>query len=236
MAGQTLTVAQSETRPRKSAEENPTRRAGLDAKRLMDTILGAVALLFSLPVLGFCMLIIRLSSRGPGLLRQVRLGKDGRPFTMYKLRTMHHDAEAMTGAVWATDDDPRVIPVCRWMRRSHVDELPQLLNVLAGQMSLVGPRPERPEIADRLSEHHEDTHERLAVRPGITGLAQLRCGYDTTHEQFRHKLDADLEYIRTYCWWRDLAIIVRTVPCFLGCEKDGKAPTVAMRGDQRASR
>jgi len=180
------------------------------AKEVLDILLGAIALVLCLPLLVVCGLIVKLSSRGPVLFSQVRAGKDGRPFRMFKLRTMRTDAEAGSGAVWAADRDPRVIPACRWMRRSHVDELPQLLSVIKGEMSLVGPRPERPEILAELEKVYPDVRKRLAVRPGITGLAQIRNGYDTSVEAFRKKLAADLEYIEHQSWANELKILAAT--------------------------
>jgi len=113
--------------------------------------------------------------------------------------------------VWAAENDDRVMPRCRWMRRSHVDELPQLFNVIKGEMSLVGPRPERPDIMNKLKRAYPLACLRLAVRPGITGLAQIRNGYDTGPESFRRKLQADLEYIAGRRWSMELSILVRTL-------------------------
>jgi lipopolysaccharide/colanic/teichoic acid biosynthesis glycosyltransferase len=180
-------------------------------KEICDVVVGFVAFLLALPVIGVCALIIKLSSKGPVFFTQTRAGKGGSPFTIYKLRTMHRGAEDDTGAVWAADNDPRIIRACRWMRRSHVDELPQLINVIRGEMSLVGPRPERPEILAELAATYPNVHDRLAVRPGITGLAQIRNGYDTSVEGFRHKLEADLEYIRTRKWTLEVRILITTL-------------------------
>lgn len=191
------------------------------AKRLTDFVLGLAALLVFLPLMVFCALLIKLISSGPVIYCQDRCGKDGKVFRMYKFRTMSPDAEAETGPVWADDDDPRVLPACRWMRQSHVDELPQLVNVLLGQMSLVGPRPERPDILEDLALSYPNTPKRLAVLPGITGLAQIRWKYDNVRESFSHKLRIDLEYIRKRSWWYDLYIIVATVPKFMNIQ----APT-----------
>jgi len=180
------------------------------AKEVADIVLGFLAFVLCLPVLLVCAAIVKLSSSGPVLYRQQRVGKDGRPFKMYKLRTMYANAEAASGAVWAASGDPRVMPACRWMRGSHVDELPQLINVIRGDMSLVGPRPERPEILSQLEKTYPDVRRRLAVRPGITGLAQVRNGYDTTVEAFRAKLAADLEYIERRNWSAEFRIMAAT--------------------------
>ena len=184
------------------------------AKEVFDILAGSLALIVFLPVMALCAAIIKLTSRGPLIYRQVRVGKDGEPFTMLKFRTMYADAEAATGAVWAADNDPRVIPACRWMRRSHVDELPQLINVVRGDMSLIGPRPERPEILAELEKQYPDVRRRLGVRPGITGLAQIRNGYDTTVEAFREKLKADLEYLERRNWLTEFRILAATVTKF----------------------
>ena len=184
------------------------------AKEVFDIVVGFFILIFALPVIGFCAVIIKLSSRGPIFHKQIRLGQDGMPFTLYKLRTMHEGAETASGAVWAENNDPRVIRTCQWMRSSHVDELPQLINVMRGEMSLVGPRPERPEILAELEATYPDVSKRLAVRPGITGLAQIRNGYDTTVEAFRHKLEADLEYINRRRWATEFRILANTLKKF----------------------
>jgi lipopolysaccharide/colanic/teichoic acid biosynthesis glycosyltransferase len=176
----------------------------------MDVVLAMVLLVLSAPLLGLCAVMIKLGSRGPVFYSQVRVGRQGRLFTIYKLRTMYVDAERGTGAVWAKKGDSRVVPVCRWMRHSHVDELPQLVNVLRGDMSLVGPRPERPEILRELRRHYPYLDRRLAVRPGITGLAQIRNGYDSDVEGFRRKLEADLEYIANRRWSLEFWILFRT--------------------------
>jgi len=186
------------------------RRYFLISKEVMDIIIGAVALVLSLPVMALCVVIIKLSSRGPVLFSQVRLGQHGRPFKICKFRTMYLDAEEDTGAVWAKGNDPRIIAACRWMRISHMDELPQLFQVVSGVMSLVGPRPERPEILAELEKHYPNVRHRLDVKPGLTGLAQVRNGYDSSVEGFRHKLDSDLEYINRMCWAVDLKILAMT--------------------------
>jgi lipopolysaccharide/colanic/teichoic acid biosynthesis glycosyltransferase len=186
------------------------RRYYLISKEVMDIIVGAIALVIFLPVMAVCAAIIKLSSRGPVLFSQVRLGQHGRPFKIYKFRTMYIDAEKSTGAVWAKGNDPRVIPACRWMRFSHMDELPQLIQIVTGVMSLVGPRPERPEIMAKLEKTYPAVRRRLEVKPGLTGLAQIRNGYDSSVEGFRHKLESDIEYINRMCWAVDLKILAMT--------------------------
>jgi lipopolysaccharide/colanic/teichoic acid biosynthesis glycosyltransferase len=184
------------------------------AKEVADIVLGFIAFVLCLPALAVCAAIIKLSSSGPVFYQQQRVGKGGKLFKMYKLRTMYTNAESASGAVWAARSDPRVLPACRWMRRSHVDELPQIINVIRGNMSLVGPRPERPEILTELEKTYPDVRKRLAVRPGITGLAQVRNGYDTTVDAFRSKLAADLEYIERRNWSTEFRIIAATVGKF----------------------
>lgn len=184
------------------------------AKEIFDIVAGSVLLVLALPVLAVCALIVKLSSRGPALFSQTRVGQDGKPFRMYKLRTMYTDAESASGAVWAAKGDPRVVPTCRWIRRCHADELPQLINVVRGDMSLVGPRPERLEILKELEKVYPEIRKRLSVRPGITGLAQVRNGYDTSVDAFRDKLRADLEYIERRNWSTELRILTATLTKF----------------------
>ena len=185
------------------------------AKEVVDVVLGAIALVLALPLIGFCALIIKLRSKGPVFYRQTRVGKGGRLFNMIKLRTMFVDAESDGDVKWAEDNDPRIVPGCRWMRRSHVDELPQLINVIKGEMSLVGPRPERPEIVAELDKVCPDFNKRHMVRPGITGLAQIRNGYEATVEGSMRKLKADMEYIENRRWTTELRIMCATLKKFV---------------------
>ncbi len=184
-------------------------------KELLDLVGGGFALLVFAPVMALCALLIKIwDPAGPALYRQVRVGLNGKLFTIYKLRTMYVDAEAHGKAVRAGEDDPRVIPVCRWMRQSHVDELPQLVNILRGEMSLVGPRPERPELFEELSREVPDFEKRLAVKPGLTGLAQIKNGYDTDTQSVRRKLQMDLEYINNMSLKMELRLLVATFAKF----------------------
>jgi len=187
------------------------RRYFLISKEVMDIVVGAVALVVALPMMAICALVIKLSSRGPVLFSQVRRCQHSRTFKIYKFRTMYLDAEKATGAVWAKGNDPRIIPACRWMRISHMDELPQLFQIVTGVMSLVGPRPERPEIFEKLEKRYPSIRRRLEVKPGLTGLAQIRNGYDASVEGFRHKLDSDIEYINRMCWGVDIKILLMTL-------------------------
>ncbi len=181
------------------------------AKGFADRVAAVMLGILLAPIMLVCVIIIRLSSPGKALIVQDRLGLNGKLFKMYKLRTMTPNAEADTGAVRAAENDHRVIPACRWMRRSHLDEIPQLINVLRGEMSLVGPRPERPEIAEVIYGYLPEFRHRLQVRPGITGLAQVRNGYDTCEDAVKRKLQYDLEYIRRRSWWLEVAILAATL-------------------------
>ncbi len=184
-------------------------------KRFLDT-LGAVLLLVpGLPLILVLAIITKLTSKGPAIFSQVRVGKDGRVFTMYKIRTMVQDAEAQSGAVWATKKDPRVTFLGRILRRLHLDELPQLLNVLRGEMVLVGPRPERPEFVDLLEAKVPGYMLRLRVPPGVTGLAQLNLPADRNLDDVRRKLALDLEYIENASLGFDLRLILGTVCRFV---------------------
>ena len=177
-------------------------------KAILDRTLAALLLVPGLPIIGLLVLLVRLTSRGPGIYRQVRLGHCGRRFVMYKLRTMRHDAEAASGPIWTTQArDPRVTPVGRLLRRVHLDELPQLLNILKGEMSLVGPRPERPEFVHVLAEAVPDYRSRLSVLPGVTGLAQLNLPPDSDLTSVRRKLVLDREYLEQAGLWLDVRIL-----------------------------
>jgi len=184
-------------------------------KELFDVVGGSLLLLAFSPVMLVAALLIKLSDpSGPVIFRQVRVGLDGRLFTMYKLRSMYMDAEARGGAVWCGKNDPRIIPAARWMRKSHVDELPQLVNIIRGDMSLVGPRPERPELFEDLQREMPNYTDRLAVKPGLTGLAQIRNGYDTDIEAARRKLALDLQYIRELSLGKDFRLLLATFSKF----------------------
>jgi lipopolysaccharide/colanic/teichoic acid biosynthesis glycosyltransferase len=179
------------------------------AKASVDFLL---AVLLALPVAAAVALVaiaVKLTSRGPVIYTQTRLGKHGRPFRIYKIRTMYVDSE-VAGPRWATVRDPRVTPIGGFLRRSHIDELPQLMNILRGEMSVVGPRPERPEFVVQLEKALPRYRERLAVRPGVTGLAQVQLPPDTDLESVRRKLACDLCYIDRMSLWLDLRIIACT--------------------------
>jgi lipopolysaccharide/colanic/teichoic acid biosynthesis glycosyltransferase len=179
-------------------------------KPALDFLVALALLLPAALVILVCAVLVRLTSRGPAFYSQVRLGRDGRPFRIYKLRTMAHDCEEASGARWATPGDPRVTRLGRFLRRTHLDELPQLWNVLKGDMSLVGPRPERPELVPGLEQAVPGYHDRLLVRPGITGLAQVQLPPDTDLDSVRLKLTYDLLYIRRVSLWLDLRLLAGT--------------------------
>jgi exopolysaccharide biosynthesis polyprenyl glycosylphosphotransferase len=172
-------------------------------------------IILSAPFMLLTAIAVRLSSPGPVLYRQVRVGMDGVPFTLFKFRSMRADAEAETGAIWASKDDPRVTPVGRIIRRIRFDELPQLFNVLRGEMSIVGPRPERPEFVKALSEQIPYYRQRHCVRPGITGWAQINYKYGDTLEDTITKLEYDLYYIKNMSLGLDSYIIFHTVKAML---------------------
>jgi len=180
------------------------------AKRTLDLIVALPALVLLMPFFFLLSLAICVDSPGPPLYSQVRLGRKLRPFRIYKFRTMADCAEQWTGPVWAASDDPRVTNLGRLLRRWHLDELPQLVNVIRGEMSLVGPRPERPTIARELECQVRGYLRRNSVLPGITGLAQIRSGYDSSVHTVRRKLRYDLIYIRRRCLLLDLAILFAT--------------------------
>jgi len=179
-------------------------------KRGMDIFLSIFGLTVTSPVLAVAAALIKLDSPGPIVYQQNRVGRGGRIFKIFKLRTMSADAEKGTGAVWAKRNDPRVTRIGRFLRKSRIDEIPQLLNVLEGSMSIVGPRPERPEMVRDLKELICDYEKRLLVKPGITGLAQVVYKYDETIEDVKKKIKYDLLYIRKKCLLTDLSILVQT--------------------------
>jgi lipopolysaccharide/colanic/teichoic acid biosynthesis glycosyltransferase len=180
------------------------------AKRALDFSFSLILLLLVLPVLMLIGLLVKLTSRGPVLYTQTRTGKGGQPYTIFKIRTMVHDCESKTGARWACAGDTRITLLGRLLRRTHMDELPQLWNVLRGEMSLVGPRPERPEFVVQLERVFPDYRKRLLVLPGITGLAQIQLPADMDLESVRRKLVYDLYYVERRTLWLDVRIIFIT--------------------------
>ncbi|MBI4421519.1 MAG: sugar transferase [Gemmatimonadetes bacterium] len=202
-------------------------------RRALNVAVAVIGIAVTLPLMLLIAAAIKLTSRGPVLFRQTRVGLDrrrpgalsgntrrhveygGTPFTIYKFRTMYEDRTRTGEQVWALPDDKRVTPVGRVLRRFRLDELPQLLNVLRGEMNVVGPRPEQPNLALSLRELVDGYQLRQAVLPGITGLAQTRLSYDRTLEDVRRKVRLDLEYIERQSALEDLKIMLRTLPVML---------------------
>jgi lipopolysaccharide/colanic/teichoic acid biosynthesis glycosyltransferase len=191
-------------------KDGPRRRWYIPAKLAMEWLAALLALVVCSPLIGLMALLTRITSPGPAFYTQIRAGRGGRPFTMVKIRTMRCDSEAKTGPVWCGADDNRVTRLGRFLRETHLDELPQLINVLQGKMSLIGPRPERPEIIDRIERSLPRYHERLLLRPGLTGLAQVQRPPDADLEDVRKKLVYDLYYVREVSPMMDLRVAVST--------------------------
>jgi len=205
--------------------------------RAINVTLAIIGLILAFPLMVLCGLIIKLTSPGPVFYSQARVGLDrrtqaraaathdsydrrsrnlgGRPFMIFKFRTMRTDAESQIGAVWASPGDARVTKIGKLMRTYRIDELPQLINVLRGDMNIVGPRPERPSIFVRLSDDIADYSLRQRARPGITGWAQVNNSYDTSLDDVRRKVRYDLEYLQRQGVGEDLRIMARTVPVML---------------------
>jgi lipopolysaccharide/colanic/teichoic acid biosynthesis glycosyltransferase len=188
-------------------------------KAFFDVLAAAVLLVATAPVILLAMGLIRLTSRGPAIYRQTRLGLFGRSFTIYKLRTMSHNCESATGPRWALPNDPRITRLGWILRRLHIDELPQLWNILRGDMSLIGPRPERPEIIVGLRGDIPGYDRRLLVRPGVTGFAQVFLPPDTSTDDVRRKLVYDRFYLRHRGAWLDARILWLTVLKCLGLQR-----------------
>ncbi|MGQ0764524.1 MAG: sugar transferase [Gemmatimonadota bacterium] len=203
------------------------------SSRFLNVAVAGTGLLLSLPFLVVAAVLIKLTSRGPILYSQTRVGMDrrwretlamkerrnddlgGQVYTIFKLRTMKVDAERFSGAVWAQENDPRVTRLGRFLRKYRIDEIPQLWNVIRGDMNIVGPRPERPSIAARLRRDIPDYRFRNRVKPGLTGLAQINQRYDACLEDVRMKVKWDIAYIERQSLWTDIVIMLRTVPSIL---------------------
>lgn len=185
------------------------------ARRLVSILVSLVLLILTLPLLPLIALAIKLTSPGSVLYRQKRVGRNGIIFVCYKFRTMRADAEADMGATWASDEDPRITPLGRFLRRVRLDELPQLWNVLRGDMAFVGPRPERPEFVESLASKLPYYQLRHIIRPGITGWAQVNYGYGASVEEAKEKLRYDLYYIKHLSLSLDLLIVFQTIKIVL---------------------
>ncbi|MFA6468663.1 MAG: sugar transferase [Bacteroidota bacterium] len=180
------------------------------AKRLTDIIVSLLILTFSSPIWIFAAIAIRINSPGPLVYSQERVGKNGKLFRMHKFRSMYQDAESRTGPVWATTNDPRITSVGKFLRKTRLDEIPQFYDVLRGYMSLVGPRPERPHFVELLSKEIPLYKRRLTVKPGITGWAQIKQGYDTSIDDVKSKVRYDLFYIENMSFRMDIKILLMT--------------------------
>lgn len=180
-------------------------------KRILDFIISVTVLAVMLPLILVISILIRMTSKGPAIYSQERVGKKGRVFTMYKFRTMRMDAEAETGPTWARENDPRITKLGAWLRKTRLDEIPQFYNVLKGEMSLVGPRPERPYFVDQFKNEIPMYTRRLRVRPGITGWAQVKWKYDSSLDDVKEKTKYDLFYVENMSLRMDFKILINTV-------------------------
>ena len=197
-----------------SSDLGPRPRS-LQLQSMYSFVIAAIGLVIAAPIMLLVALAVRITSKGPVLFRQTRVGLNGKPFTIYKFRSMRVDAEAKTGAVWAVKNDPRVTPIGKYLRILRLDELPQILNVLRGEMSIVGPRPERPEFVQTLSEIIPFYRQRHSVKPGITGWAQINYKYGETIDDAIVKLEYDLYYIKNLTLSLDMYIIFHTLKAML---------------------
>jgi lipopolysaccharide/colanic/teichoic acid biosynthesis glycosyltransferase len=210
-------------RPKKQATvsvREPIRPLGYawygPCKAVLDFSLALLLLIVLAPVILLTALLVRATSRGPAFYTQTRVGRDGRLFTIFKIRTMIDNCESLTGPRWSIPGDPRVTPIGQFLRRTHLDELPQLFNVIRGDMSLIGPRPERPEFTAKLERALPAYPERLRIRPGVTGLAQIHLPGDTSLASVRMKLAYDLFYIQQLSPGLEARILFCTVLRVLG--------------------
>lgn len=191
------------------------RRLSGIAKRLFDIAASSILLFFTAPIILLFAVLVKLESKGPAFYRQTRVGLFGQPYSVLKLRSMRTDAESSGKAVWAQKNDDRVTAVGRFIRKVRIDELPQTWNVLKGEMSFVGPRPERPEFVADLEQQLSYYAERHMVKPGITGWAQINYPYGASIEDSRHKLEYDLYYAKNYTPFLDLLILLQTIRVIL---------------------
>lgn len=191
-------------------------RMYLGIRRGAEWLFALLLLVLTGPLMLAAALAVKLTSRGPAFYTQVRIGRDGKPFTILKLRSMIHQCESLTGPRWCIPGDPRITPVGYFLRMTHIDELPQLINVLMGQMSLIGPRPERPEFVYQLDRAIPGYRWREKVAPGITGLAQVQLAPETEVEAVRTKVAYDLYYLQRLGFWLDVKILGATLTRLLG--------------------
>lgn len=179
--------------------------------RILDILLSLSGLTIGIPLIIIFGVLVKLEDGGPIIYKQERLGKDGKMFNLYKIRSMRIDAEKF-GVQWAQNNDPRVLRVGKFIRKTRIDEIPQLFNILKGDMSIVGPRPERPMFTMQFNEEIEGFINRLVVKPGLTGLAQVNGGYEMTPEE---KLEWDVKYIENRSNLLDIKIILKTIKIIL---------------------
>lgn len=194
-------------------------------KGVLDYVLAILIAVPALPVMAACMVLVKLTSRGPAVYSQSRVGRGGRVFTIYKIRSMYHECEKLTGIQWSVKGDRRITPVGRVLRVLHLDELPQLWNVLIGDMSLIGPRPERPEIVDDLAVTLGRGYDiRHAIKPGLTGFAQIHLPPDSSVRTAKNKLVYDRYYVARMGLWMDLKILFLTALKVVGLKKLYRRP------------
>ena len=222
-----LSEAELITRYDAEATVCPTRYCR--SKRWLDLALAVVLAIPILAVVVMLVWLVRRTSMGPGIFRQKRVGLHGRVFTIYKIRSMYMDAEQQLGPTWAAVDDPRVTPIGYWLRKLHLDELPQIINVLKGDMSFVGPRPERPEFVSLLCNDIDGYMNRLAVRPGVTGLAQIVLPPDSGWESARSKQLLDIEYIQHGNLLLDVRMLSATALRILGVKGEWAIKLLRLR-------
>lgn len=184
-------------------------------KRALDLATACALLPVAFPLCIVVSVLVKMEDGGPVIFRQWRVGRNGVLFKLRKFRSMRVDAEAETGPTWAQDDDPRVTRLGRWIRALRIDEIPQVWNVLRGEMSFVGPRPERPEFVQTLSASIPFYDQRHAIRPGITGWAQVNLPYEATVDNARQKLEYDLYYLKNFWTGMDVSILLRTIKLVL---------------------
>ncbi len=197
----------------------PAAGIGVRVKAAADFLLALAAMIPALPLMAVCGLLVRMTSRGPAFYTQTRVGLNGKIFTLYKIRTMVHECESLTGPRWCMPGDPRITPVGRILRRLHLDELPQLVNILKGEMSLVGPRPERPEIVKKLRNVVPGYDRRHTVKPGLTGFAQIHLPPDSCIRSVKNKLVYDLFYIRHRSFAFEMKMLLGTFLKLLGLKR-----------------
>ncbi|WP_353620942.1 sugar transferase [Rhodopirellula sp. JC639] len=204
-------TANCQSRPRRSPRVSPAHPVYFPIKHCCERLFAACLLILVSPLILVLIALVRLTSKGPGIYRQERVGLNRCTFDVFKLRTMYQDAEADGQAKWSQKGDPRITSLGRFLRRTHLDELPQLWNVVTGDMSLTGPRPERPCICEKLAGHIRGYYARTNVKPGITGVAQINLEPDRTINDVRRKQCLDLHYIENANAWLDLRMVFATV-------------------------